>query len=167
MLYETTMASPIGPLRLIASDTGLRAVLWPDDDLGRIHLNESTIVNSGHPILTASMTQLNEYFDGTRTGFDLPLDLQGTDFQQACWRALATIPYGSTASYREQAEMIGRPTAVRAVGGANARNPLSIVLPCHRVIASSGALTGFAGGLDTKKWLLDFESAQNSSGREI
>lgn len=167
MLYETTMKSPIGPLRLIASDTGLRAVLWPDDDPSRIHLNESTIVDGGHPILAASVAQLEEYFEGTRTGFDLPLDPHGTDFQRACWRALAMIPYGSTASYREQAEMIGRPNAVRAVGGANGRNPLSIVLPCHRVIASSGALTGFAGGLDTKKWLLDFESAQNSSDREI
>ena len=106
--------------------------------------------------------QLDEYFAGTRTGFDLPLDLHGTPFQLAAWHALAEIPYGETRSYAEQAARLGRPAAVRAVGAANGRNPLSIVLPCHRVIGSDGALRGFGGGLDVKAGLLAFEAASAS-----
>ena len=158
MLHETTMDSPVGTLRLIASDEGLRAVLWPDDDPDRVHLDGPTDTDPEHPILRAAVDQLTEYFNGDRTEFDLPLDSVGTEFQSACWRALQEIPYGSTVSYGEQAEMIGRPTAVRAVGAANGRNPLSIVVPCHRVVAADGSLTGFAGGIDTKSWLLKHEA---------
>ena len=111
------------------------------------------------PILCEAATQLGQYFAKERTDFDLPLDLQGTDFQQEAWKALARIPYGETWTYKQQAELLGRPKAVRAVGAANGKNPVSIVLPCHRVIGSNGTLTGFAGGLDTKKQLLLFEGA--------
>ena len=162
MLYETTMMSPVGPLRLIASDVGIRAILWPDDDPARVHLSDQTETTPDHPLLERAVSQLEEYFAGTITQFDLPLDAVGTEFQQACWRALSEIPYGSTISYGTQADQIGRPTAVRAVGGANGRNPLSVVVPCHRVVAAGGALTGFAGGIETKKWLLEHEAANKT-----
>ena len=113
-------------------------------------------------MLDDAADQLAEYFAGTRTAFDLPFDLRGTAFQLAAWNALAEIPYGETRTYAEQAARIGRPAAVRAVGSANGRNPLSIVLPCHRVVGSDGALRGFAGGLDAKAALLAFEHAQAS-----
>ncbi len=158
MLYETTMTSPVGPLRIIASDRGLRAVLWPDDDRSHTIIDEPTAEGADHPIVMRTVAQLTEYFEGARTGFDLPLDANGTEFQTACWQALTEIPYGSTVSYGEQARMIGRPKAFRAVGAANGRNPISIVVPCHRVVAAGGALTGFAGGLATKQWLLDHET---------
>lgn len=154
----TTMPSPIGELTLVASSSGLRAVLWPDD-AGRVRLPASLLDNSDHPVLIACRGQLEEYFAGTRTTFDLPLDLRGTEFQRTAWTALAEIPYGSTISYREQATRIGRPRAVRAIGTANGRNPISIVLPCHRVVGTNGSLTGFAGGLDAKAWLLNHERA--------
>lgn len=162
MLHETTMTSPVGPLRLIASDRGLRAVLWPDDDPARVHLGEQPELTTDHPILDDAISQLEEYFAGVRTEFDLPLDAVGTEFQQACWQVLSEIPYGSTISYGEQADLLGRPTAVRAVGGANGRNPLSVVVPCHRVVAAGGALAGFAGGIETKKWLLEHEAANKT-----
>jgi methylated-DNA-[protein]-cysteine S-methyltransferase len=111
--------------------------------------------SEGH--LDRAQGQLEEYFAGTRRDFDLDLDPAGTDFQLRAWQALRTIPYGRTISYGEQAAELGEPAAARAVGAANGRNPLSIVVPCHRVVAASGALTGFAGGLDTKAWLLDHE----------
>jgi len=101
---------------------------------------------------------LGEYFAGERHSFDLPLDLRGTEFQQDAWQALADIPFGETVSYSEQAQQIGRPKAVRAIGAANGRNPLSIVLPCHRVVGANGALTGFADGVETKRFLLEFEA---------
>ena len=111
------------------------------------------------------MTQLREYFAGTRTGFDLPLDLQGTEFQVAAWKALAKVRFGQTATYAHQAASIGRPTATRAVGAANGRNPVAIVLPCHRIVGSDGSLTGFAGGLGVKQWLLDHERSVIEAGR--
>jgi methylated-DNA-[protein]-cysteine S-methyltransferase len=163
MLYETTMKSPVGPLRIIASDEGLRAVLWLDDHPSRTVVDGPTTDGAHHPIVADTVAQLTEYFAGERTVFDLSLDLRGTEFQTACWRALTEIPYGSTVSYGEQAETIGRPTAVRAVGAANGRNPISIVVPCHRVVASNGALTGYAGGLDTKQWLLEHEQGRPST----
>lgn len=153
-LCTRSVPSPVGELLLVASDVGLRAVLWPDDD--RLSFDDD-LVECDHPILEAAETQLAEYFAGERTEFDLPLDPQGTDFQVATWKALADIPYGETATYGEQAERIGRPSAVRAVGAANGRNPLSIVLPCHRVIGADGSLTGFAGGIEAKRTLLDLE----------
>ncbi len=110
-----------------------------------------------HPLLKAAVTQLREYFAGTRTKFDLLLDLHGTEFQIASWKSLADVPFGSTRSYGEQAASIGRPRAVRAIGSANGRNPVAIVLPCHRIIGQDGSLTGFGGGLSVKKWLLEHE----------
>jgi len=145
----------VGPLELVASDSGLHAVLWSRADRARVRLPE--LVTGDHAIIDSTKSQLSEYFDRTRTEFDLPLDPTGTDFQLAVWNALAVIPHGATATYGEQAQAIGRPTAVRAVGAANGKNPLSIVLPCHRVVGAKGTLTGFAGGLDTKRFLLDHE----------
>lgn len=158
-LRKRTIDSPVGPLTLVASADGLVAVLWPDDSPARVKLDEAVQTDAADPVLDAAERQLDEYFGGTRRSFDLPLDLRGTEFQMEVWRSLATIPYGSTASYGEQAQRIGRPTAVRAVGAANGRNPVSIVLPCHRVVGSNGALTGFAGGVDTKRFLLVHEGA--------
>lgn len=156
MLYRTTLPSPLGALTLVADDAALVAILWPDDKPGRVRL-EATSQRDDHPVLAAAAAQLGEYFAGTRTTFDLPLDPRGTDFQQAVWRALNAIPYGETRSYADIARAIGRPTATRAVGAANGRNPISIVTPCHRVIGRSGALTGFAGGLAAKQHLLAHE----------
>ena len=156
MLYRTTTSSPVGTLTLVASDTGLVAILWPDDAPGRVRLTEAQDAPD-HPVLAATATQLAEYFAGARTAFDLPLATAGTDFQRAVWRALDAIPYGETRSYADIARAIGRPTAMRAVGAANGRNPISIVTPCHRVIGASGALTGFAGGLAAKRHLLGLE----------
>jgi len=154
-LMQKTIASPVGELTLVASDAGLRAVMWPSD-VERIRF-ESTPADGEHEVLDLAVRQLEEYFAGRRTEFDLPLDPVGTEFQLDVWRSLAEIPFGETRSYGQQADSIGRPTAVRAVGAANGRNPLSIVLPCHRVVGSDGKLTGFAAGLDTKSWLLDHE----------
>lgn len=152
-----TYESPLGPLQLVASTKGLVAVLWPDDREGRVRLAETPTKNPDNDILSQTAAQLDEYFAGTRNSFDLPLDLRGTEFQVATWESLATIPFGETATYSEQAARIGRPTAVRAIGAANGRNPVSIVLPCHRVVGADGSLTGFAGGLKAKHFLLDLE----------
>lgn len=159
-LSAAVVDSPVGPLTLVASETGLRAVLWPNDADGRVRFGEEINDDPAHPTLAAAAMQISEYFAGDRKDFDLPLDPQGTEFQVQVWHSLATIPYGETASYSEQAERIGRPKAVRAVGAANGKNPLSIVLPCHRVVGANGSLTGFAGGLDAKRFLLDHESPE-------
>lgn len=152
--------SPLGQLTLVASDVGLRAVLWDGDDPARAGLGQPPSRRAaGRSTLCAEAArQLDRYFAGSLTRFDLPLDLRGTPFQQQAWLALAEIPYGETRTYAEQAARLGRPSAARAVGAANGRNPLSIVLPCHRVIGSDGSLTGFAGGLDAKRWLLEHEA---------
>ena len=155
-MYSALFQSPVGKLTLVASDAGLRAILWPSERPCRVKLPD--ISRGDHPVLQATTSQLTEYFAGKRQSFDLPIDLHGTSFQVKAWRSLADIPYGTTASYAEQADRIGAPKAVRAVGTANGRNPISIVLPCHRVVASNGSLAGFAGGLDVKRWLLEFES---------
>jgi methylated-DNA-[protein]-cysteine S-methyltransferase len=156
ILYESFLSSPVGQLTLIANEGSLVALLWPDDNPDRVRL-PARRVGRGHPVLTAATQQLSEYFSGTRRSFDLPLDPQGTPFQREVWTALATIPFGETRSYGEIAAQIGRPSASRAVGAANGRNPLSIIVPCHRVIGKAGGLTGFAGGMETKAWLLSFE----------
>ena len=156
-LPSITYDSPVGALTLVAGDGGLRAVVWPGVMLDRVGLAGATLTLGNAPVLRAAAGQLDEYFAGTRTTFDLPLDLHGTAFQLAAWRALADIPYGETRTYAEQAARVGRPAAVRAVGAANGRNPLSIVLPCHRVVGSGGALRGFAGGLGVKAALLELE----------
>jgi methylated-DNA-[protein]-cysteine S-methyltransferase len=148
--------SPVGPLQLVATDDGLAAILWENDSPRRVRLRVDG-EDPGHPVLLEAERQLQEYFAGTRRAFELTLDVTGTDFQQKVWRALLTIPYGETRSYGEIAALIGHPGAVRAVGAANGRNPVSIVAPCHRVIGSTGRLTGFAGGLDAKARLLTLE----------
>ena len=155
-LTSTTMSSPVGELTLIASDAGLRAVLWPVERDGRVTFAED-IENGDHPVLSAAKTQIAEYLAGERSSFDLPLDLVGTDFQIDVWHALGAIPFGETQSYGELADGLGKPGAARAVGAATGRNPVSIIIPCHRLVGSSGKLTGFAGGIDAKRWLLQHE----------
>ncbi|MFW2830049.1 methylated-DNA--[protein]-cysteine S-methyltransferase [Sphingomonas sp. ID0503] len=159
MLSAVQMPSPVGELTLVAGDAGLVAILWESDDGSRVRLGE-TMEAADHPVLGETRRQLDEYFAGGRRTFDLPLDFRGTDFQKAVWTALLRIPFGKTRSYAEIAQAIERPAAVRAVGAANGRNPISIVAPCHRVIGSAGALTGFAGGLVAKRYLLELEQPQ-------
>jgi methylated-DNA-[protein]-cysteine S-methyltransferase len=153
-----TIDSPVGRLTLVATDAGLAAILWQNDRPGRVRLPIEG-EESAHPVLVETARQLAEYFAGRRQQFDLPLDPHGTVFQRKVWSALLTIPFGETRSYGQIAKQIGKPSAVRAVGAANGRNPLSIVAPCHRVIGSTGALTGFAGGLDVKARLLALEAS--------
>jgi len=155
--YEYKMMdTPVGMLTLVARASKLVAILWEDDQptrvsLGIMHANET------HPILLETEHQLKEYFAGARTVFDIPLEFSGTEFQKQVWAALLTIPFGETRSYHDIAEQIGNVKAVRAVGAANGRNPISIIAPCHRVIGKSGDLTGFAGGLRAKELLLLLE----------
>jgi methylated-DNA-[protein]-cysteine S-methyltransferase len=151
-LTTATVETPVGPLRLVASGNGLRSVSFPGQT------PPWHAVDGESPVLAEASRQLREYFDGARTEFTVPLDLVGTPFQLVAWRRLAEIPYGETVSYAEEARRIGRPRAVRAVGAANGRNPVPIVLPCHRVIGSDGSLTGFGGGLHVKRALLDHEA---------
>ncbi|WP_263416316.1 methylated-DNA--[protein]-cysteine S-methyltransferase [Terriglobus albidus] len=150
------VTSPVGALKLVASDKGLAAILWENDSPRRVPLS-GLVENDSHPVLLKAERQLDEYFAGSRRAFDLPLDMRGTTFQKDVWEALLAIPYGETRSYGQLAKQLGRPSASRAVGAANGRNPISIVVPCHRVIGSSGKLTGFAGGLDVKARLLEME----------
>jgi methylated-DNA-[protein]-cysteine S-methyltransferase len=143
--------SPIGPLGLVASDAALEGVLFDGRKLRS---------DGRSPVLDEAARQLDAYFEGELVRFDLPLALNGTDFQRRCWLALATIPYGQTVSYGEQARRLGlRSDRARAVGAANGANPLPIVLPCHRVIGADGSLTGFGGGLHVKRFLLEHEGA--------
>jgi methylated-DNA-[protein]-cysteine S-methyltransferase len=160
-LSFTRISSPVGALKLIATESALVAVAWRDQGAGQVPVVDAVQCGS-HAVLDAAATQLAEYFAGTRREFELPLEFMGTEFQCRAWRALQTIPYGETRTYADMARLIGQPTAVRAVGAANGRNPLSIVVPCHRVIGSSGALTGFGGGLDAKAKLLALEAPQRS-----
>jgi len=155
MIVWTQMHSPVGPLTLAASDAGLHMVEFADS---RHPVPRSNTWQQGdHPILRQTKAQLQAYFAGTRPTFELPLAPQGTAFQCASWMALASIPYGCTISYAEQAARIGRPRATRAVGAANGRNPIVIILPCHRVIGANGTLTGYGGGLPIKAFLLRLE----------
>ena len=151
-MHYRLLDTPIGTLRL-ASD-GSHLVKIEFEGQYRADTAES---DSSDPVLLASADQLREYFAGQRNSFDLPLTARGTPFQQAVWSALAAIPYGELRSYRDIASAIDKPTAARAVGAANGRNPLPIVVPCHRVIGSDGSLTGFAGGLQAKTCLLELE----------
>lgn len=169
-LRSTTVPTPVGELTVVASDLGIRAVLWPSDGPDRVRLGEvdETVPSNDasdpsgtdrrDEHLSAAVAQLGEYFRGQRTEFDLPLDAHGTNFQIDAWRALQTIAFGTTISYGEQADRMGDRRKARAVGAANGRNPVSIIVPCHRVVGASGALTGFAGGMDAKRWLLEHES---------
>ncbi|MDE3059818.1 MAG: methylated-DNA--[protein]-cysteine S-methyltransferase [Pseudomonadota bacterium] len=155
-LYYKTVSSPVGPLRLVASEKGLSAVLF-HDGCGSRRAFGAMEESDQHPLLRVVEKQLAEYFSGKRRAFDLPLDMQGTVFQIKAWRQLQKIPYGETISYGEQAKRLGDAKKARAAGMANGRNPLAIIVPCHRVIGASGDLTGFGGGLKTKQQLLELE----------
>ena len=156
MKYKT-ISSPVGTLMLVEENNTLTAILWENERLNRVrlgHLEE----DKQNPFLKKVETQLEEYFAQKRQTFDLPMTLYGTPFQKAVWNLLYQIPYGFTCSYKDIAEKLNNPKGVRAVGGAVGRNPISIIVPCHRVIGANGTLTGFAGGLDRKKLLLELES---------
>lgn len=164
-LTATTLESPVGTLTIIASGRGLRAVLWQHERDARVPVGQVRGGDSDPKgVLAATVQQLEEYFAGERTEFDLPLDPVGTDFQQSAWTALRTIPYGETVSYGEQARRMGDARKARAVGGANGRNPISIIVPCHRVVGSDGSLTGFGGGIENKAWLLEHERRVRPGG---
>jgi len=154
--YSKTIWSPVGELTLVADDRGLAAILWENDKPDRVRLGTPT-EKADHPILAETERQLGEYFAGERRTFDVPLSFAGTDFQKRVWTALLAIPFGETRSYGEIAQQLGTPGASRAVGAANGRNPISIIAPCHRVVGSNGKLTGFAGGLEAKAFLLELE----------
>ena len=154
MLVHTVMASPLGKLKLVANDHGLVAVALPGQDAK----DESIAVRS-HAVLDQAARELSEYFAGKRHRFTIKLELRGTPFQKHVWRALARIPFGRRRSYGELAHAIGKPGAARAVGRANATNPIAILLPCHRVVGADGSLTGYAGGVAAKRWLLDHEES--------
>jgi len=161
--FFSTMQSPLGQLKLMAGGDSLAAVLWEKEIPGRVRLSASEEYDA-HPVLIEAKRQLAEYFAGERRAFDLKLDFAGTEFQKSVWQALLMIPYGETRSYGELAQQLGNHKAVRAVGAANGRNPISIIVPCHRVIGASGSLTGFGGGLEAKAFLLNLESKQMPLG---
>ena len=165
MMVYMHMDSPVGPLLLAADDDGLRLVEFhaPRHPMPR----GEDWREGANDVLATTRLQLDEYFAGMRRGFDLPLAPRGTDFQRAVWWLLAEIPYGETISYAQLATRVGKPSAMRAVGAANGRNPLPIVLPCHRVIGADGSLTGFGGGLPTKQFLLTLEGALPATGDDL
>lgn len=150
-MFIDFLTTPLGTLEIRASQRGITHVLFSDDDANGVSTNAIT---------SKCKKQLAEYFESERTDFDLPFDQQGTDFQMSVWNALVSIPFGKVASYRDIANAIHNPKAVRAVGAANGKNPISIIVPCHRIIGSDGTLTGYAGGLARKKWLLDHECVE-------
>jgi len=157
----TVMKSPVGDITLIADNVSLREIYWPNQKPDRVKF-PNLEKKDRDPILKSAVKQLESYFSGKRKEFDLPLEPVGTEFQKEVWEALRSISYGETVSYGDIARRIGRPNAVRAVGSAIGKNPLSIMIPCHRVIGASGKLTGFAGGLSTKEFLLNLESQFDS-----
>ena len=148
-MSERTVETPLGTMRLTESDGRITSFAWGEG------------ARDDTPLLREAERQLAEYFSGTRRRFDLPLAPQGTPFQRAVWQALAEIPYSETRSYGEIAAQLGKPGAARAVGMANHRNPIPVIIPCHRVIGADGALTGYAGGMENKAWLLALESSNN------
>ena len=154
--------TPVGKLKLVGSDRGLAAILWENDDPKRVRLN-IVAEDKAHPVLLETERQLKTYFAGKRKQFTVKLDFAGTVFQKKVWRALLAIPFGETRSYGQIAKQLGNPKAMRAVGAANGKNPVSIIAPCHRVIGASGKLTGFAGGLETKARLLALEGSRPAS----
>jgi len=168
-LHSTMFTSPVGPLFLAASGRGLVALEFearlPGQQTIRPNRRDQQADSKGIRFEESAsamrdyVREMEEYFAGTRRAFTFPLDLRGTDFQLACWRALLAIPYGETRSYGDIARAVGRPQGFRAVGMANNRNPIAIVVPCHRVIASDGTLCGYGGGLDLKRKLLELEGA--------
>ncbi|MFC4098577.1 methylated-DNA--[protein]-cysteine S-methyltransferase [Paenibacillus xanthanilyticus] len=168
-IYYAEVGSPIGPLLLAATDEGLCRI-----DFGGYEEHEQELAAwtkryrpgaewmhaPRHPVVSAAAEQLAEYFAGGRQLFDLPLDLWGTPFQRKVWQALTEVPFGAVCSYKHIAEAIGQPKAVRAVGGANNRNPIPVIVPCHRVIGASGEMVGYGGGLPIKRCLLDLEKGR-------
>jgi len=161
MFVFKVIDSPLGKLTLVASGKGLAGVLWENESPGRVKL-EPRRADPSNAILVEAERQLQKYFAGELKEFNLELDFQGTDFQKQVWNKLLSIPFGKTRSYSDIARALNNPSAVRAVGAANGRNPISIVAPCHRVIGASGKLTGFAGGLEAKEFLLRHESQSDS-----
>ena len=157
-LNYTTVGTPIGEILIAGTDSAIRYLSFQDTTKYRIEPADDW--QKGGDVVLEARRQLLEYFDRKRQTFDVPLDPQGTPFQRQVWDALVAIPYGETRSYGQQAESIGRAGAQRAVGAANGRNPIAIIIPCHRVIGSTGKLTGFGGGLPTKEFLLDLERGQ-------
>jgi methylated-DNA-[protein]-cysteine S-methyltransferase len=149
--------SLVGCITLLASDAGLQAVLWEPHRRLIGGALDAVVVDEAHAVIVEVERQLGEYFEGVRTVFDVPLDLQGTDFQKRVWEQLLAIPYGETRSYGDLARALGDPQMAQAVGAANGNNPVSIIVPCHRVVGASGALTGYAGGVDVKAKLLALE----------
>jgi methylated-DNA-[protein]-cysteine S-methyltransferase len=162
--FYKTSDSPVGILKLVASEKGLSAILWENDDPKRVRLSP-LIEDQNHNVLLETERQLREYFAGQRQSFTVQLDPVGTKFQNKVWQALSEIPFGQTRSYSDIARSIGHTSAMRAVGAANGRNPVSIIVPCHRAIGASGHLTGFAGGLQTKEFLLTLEGSKNGLPR--
>lgn len=154
-LGQVKMNSKVGPLYLVASEKGLKGVLWRKPSISMGPVNSDAIQD----ILQATEQQLKEYLEGRRQTFDLILDVDGTEFQKKVWQQLSRIPYGKTCSYKDIAVLLNDKNASRAVGTANGRNPISIIVPCHRVISSDGSLGGYAGGLDIKTQLLTLEKA--------
>src|SRR5579871_68948 len=154
-LVEKQISTPLGRLRLVASERGLRGVFY-----ARHHPKPAWAGRAvpAHPVLDAAARELDDYFQGRRRAFTVPLDAPGTPFQRQVWAALAEIPYGAQRSYAQVARAVGRPRAARAVGRANATNPLSILVPCHRVVAADGSAAGYAGGARAKAWLLAHEA---------
>jgi methylated-DNA-[protein]-cysteine S-methyltransferase len=159
-MKQKSIDSPLGRLKLVATDTALIGVYFPEHR--RAPQLQADLVTH-HPILDAAEAELRAYFQGTRRTFATPLSAAGTDFQQRVWRALAQIPYGQRRTYAELAASLGMNGAARAVGSANAMNPLSIFVPCHRVIGASGSLSGYAGGVSAKQWLLEHEQRQRAA----
>ncbi|NCT71597.1 MAG: methylated-DNA--[protein]-cysteine S-methyltransferase [Xanthomonadaceae bacterium] len=156
MILYRHLDSPVGLLTVAATDAGLHAIEFPRN---RHPADRHGWTEGDHALIDLAARQLDEYFAAERQVFDLPLEPRGTDFQRTVWMTLAGIGYGETISYAQLAQRVGKPTAMRAVGAANGRNPLPIVLPCHRVIGADGSLTGFGGGLPTKQFLLELEGA--------
>ncbi|WP_394848117.1 methylated-DNA--[protein]-cysteine S-methyltransferase [Pendulispora brunnea] len=150
--YHRDMMAPFGPLRIVAAHEAITAIYFEHD-----RDTSDSEPAKRHELLDAAEEQLNEYLEGKRQVFDMPLRPSGTEFQRAVYRELLTIAFGETRSYSDIARAVGRPDAVRAVGAANGRNPIAIVIPCHRVIGKNGSLTGYGGGIETKRWLLDLE----------
>ena len=154
--YITTFVSPVGNLPVIANENALVAVLWENDHPARVQLPPK-LVEKENEILVETRKQLKEYFEGIRKVFDIPIYMEGTGFQKTIWQQLVAIPFGQTRTYGQLAKQIKQPTASRAVGAANGKNPISIIVPCHRVVGTNGKLTGFAGGLKVKEQLLKLE----------
>ena len=155
-LVQSKIATPIGPLYLVASVKGLQGIYWSKQTRTKL-VKSTNRLRPQEKILDNACTQLTEYFDGSRKRFDVPFDLQGTPFQRKVWQELSRIPFGQTASYKEVAKRIKHPKAVRAVGSANGKNPVCIIIPCHRVIAADGSIGGYSAGIAIKRRLLGLE----------